>query len=363
MPATLIPALEAARLAELRSYDVLDAACDLSFDNIASLAAQLTDCPVAMVNLIDADRQISISSHGVQLRELPRELSFCTHAIQQPETTMVVPDASRDARFAQNPLVRGAPHIGFYAGVPLVNPQGAALGTLCVADFAPRSMTEAQQGTLRQLAQTVMTTLELRRAMNRIRALSLTDPLTGLANRPALLDALDRAIAQQRRQGTPFALLYLDLDGFKRVNDLEGHATGDAVLRDVASALGPWQQPGNLVARLGGDEFALLLASPPGEATTQPGAAAGPGPAGTAAIGMAAASAGASICAAVSAAPAAQQREVTASVGAVSYLTPPPDLDHALAAADALMYEAKLAGKNRVAHREHAVTTIAPLPA
>ncbi|WP_419898174.1 GGDEF domain-containing protein [Roseomonas sp. USHLN139] len=341
MPAAAIPATEAARLSELRSYEVLDQACDISFDNIASLAAQLTGCPAAVVNLIDADRQVSMAAHGLPVGELPRGLSFCSHAILTPDQMMVVPDARADERFADNPLVSGPPNVTFYAGVPLVNPQGAALGALCVVDTAPRDISESQRAVLRQLAQTVMTTLELRRAMNRIRTLSLTDTLTGLANRAALLDGLDRAIAVQRRAGTPFALVYLDLDGFKKVNDLEGHAAGDAVLRGVAQVLSARQREGDLAARPGGDEFALLLAG----ATPE--------------LSLALAT---ELAAAIAGSPAARARGVTASVGVVSFVTPPSDLDHALAAADELMYEAKLAGKNRVAHREHAVTTVAPVP-
>jgi diguanylate cyclase (GGDEF)-like protein len=341
MPAAAIPEAEVARLSELRSYEVLDQACEVSFDNIASLAAQLTGCPTALVSLIDAEHHVTMSAHGLNPGIMPRGQSFCAHAILDPERILLVPDVRQDTRFADNPLVTGPPGLAFYAGVPLVNPQGAALGALCVVDTAPRDISESQQAVLKQLAQTVMTTLELRRAMNRIRTLSLTDGLTGLANRAALLDALDRAIGAQRRAGTPFALVCLDLDGFKKVNDLEGHAAGDAVLRGVAAVLAAQRRPGDLAARPGGDEFALLLADVTPEASL------------ALVTGLAAA---------IAAAPEAQPRGVSASVGAVTFLTPPPDLDHALAAADALMYEAKLAGKNRIVHREHAVTTVTPLP-
>jgi diguanylate cyclase (GGDEF)-like protein len=260
MPAAQFPSNEAERLAALRSYEVLDTTCEAAFDNIAEMAAQLTGCPMSMVSLIDGERQWFKAKIGIDNTQTPREHAFCAHAIANPSEPLIVKNALHDHRFADNPLVLGAPAIRFYAGMPLVNPQGAALGTLCVIDREPRELSPTQSQTLRRLADAVMTTLELRRAMIVVRDMALVDSLTGIPNRSALMTALEAAIARHDRNGTPFLLLYLDLDGFKAVNDRLGHATGDRVLRAVASALTACLRAGDVAGRLGGDEFAMVLA-------------------------------------------------------------------------------------------------------
>ncbi len=218
MPPAPHPLNEVERLAALHSYDVLDTACEAAFDNMARLAARLTDCPTALVTLLDADRQWFKARYGLDITSTPRDQAFCAHAILDPTGPMVVPDATQDARFADNPLVMGAPDIRFYAGMPLVNPEGYALGALCVIDYKPRAIGVETLDTLTGLAQAVTTTLELRRAIRQVRSIALTDSLTSLPNRAAFLDALGRAIARQRRDGQPFSLLYIDLDQFKQVS-------------------------------------------------------------------------------------------------------------------------------------------------
>src|SRR5690606_37621818 len=157
---------------------------------------------------------------GLDAQEGPRDTSFCGHAILEPSgATMVVPDATLDERFAGNPLVTGAPHIRFYAGVPLLNAAGHALGTLCLVDRKPRELSDTDNATLRALARMVVTTLELRRATLNMRCMATSDSLTALPNRVAFLAALDRAIQRARQANEVFTLLMLDLDGFKAVND------------------------------------------------------------------------------------------------------------------------------------------------
>jgi GAF domain-containing protein len=210
------PPNESERLAALQSYEVLDTTCEAAFDNIAKMAAQLTGCPISLVSLIDSDRQWFKAKIGLDTSQTPREHAFCGHAIDTPSEPFIIPDALQDERFANNPLVQGGPGIRFYAGVPLVNSEGAALGTLCVLDQRPRELTDEQTQTLQRLAEAVMTTLELRRAMITVRRMALLDYLTGIANRPALMSALEAAIARQARQAAPFVLVYLDLNGFKK---------------------------------------------------------------------------------------------------------------------------------------------------
>ena len=332
MAAASLPVNESERLAALRSYEVLDTACETAFDNIAELTAQVTGCPISAVSLTDAARQWFKARCGTEAPGMPREHSFCAHAILDPGLTMVVPDLRNDLRFADNPFVVGAPNVRFYAGAPLVNPEGAALGALCVLDFEPRTMSGDQQRIMARLAETVMTTLELRRAVNTVRRLAMVDMLTGLPNRTALIDALDRAIARSRRQGEGFGLLYLDLDGFKQVNDSRGHGVGDAVLCEMAATLTATLRREDMAARLGGDEFAVLLAGADLDVET----------------------AAVRVRSAVESAMASRGWAVTASIGATTFRTPPKDVDEALSVTDALMYGAKTAGKNRMAHRHFA---------
>lgn len=163
MQSAPLPPNESARLAALRSCDVLDTAPDALFDDLAGLASRLCGTPIALVSLVDADRQWFKSRVGLSATETPRSLAFCAHAILEPDRTFVVPDARLDERFADNPLVQDAPNVTFYAGVPLVEAGGHALGTLCVIDTEARSLTADQLESLRILGRQVVTLLEARR--------------------------------------------------------------------------------------------------------------------------------------------------------------------------------------------------------
>jgi two-component system, NtrC family, sensor kinase len=153
---------EVRRLEALRRYAVLDTLPEQALDDITSLAAQICDVPIAMIALIDENRQWFKSKVGVEKTETARDISLCAHAVHQRDV-LIVPDTARDERFAGNPLVTANPGIGFYAGAPLVTPEDAVLGTLCVIDHMPRTLTEKQTQALRVLARQVMTHLELRR--------------------------------------------------------------------------------------------------------------------------------------------------------------------------------------------------------
>ncbi|KAA0129319.1 PAS domain S-box protein [Chryseobacterium sp. SN22] len=157
------PSEEQKRLAALRSYHILDTAAEKDFDELTELAAAICNTPIALISLVDEDRQWFKSHHGMEARQTDRCHSFCSHAIEHPETLMQVEDAMQDPRFSDNPLVTGNPDIRFYAGMPLVDEKGYALGSLCVIDQKPGYLNEAQQKALRTLARQVIDKLSLRK--------------------------------------------------------------------------------------------------------------------------------------------------------------------------------------------------------
>lgn len=153
---------EARRLKVLWQYEVLDTVPEELFDDLTELAARICEAPIALISLVDEDRQWFKSKVGVTINETSRDISFCAHAIKGQDL-FIIPDATKDLRFADNPLVTSDPKIRFYAGAPLIAPDGEALGTLCVIDKVPRELSSEQQQALRVLARHVMTQLELRR--------------------------------------------------------------------------------------------------------------------------------------------------------------------------------------------------------
>lgn len=387
---------EERRLATLGRYGVLDTPPEQAFDDLTRLAAQVLGMPIALVSLVDRDRQWFKSRVGVDVCSTPRDLAFCAHAIHSDEV-MVVEDARLDPRFASNPLVTGELGIRFYAGAPLIADDGSALGTLCVIDRQPHHFTVAQRDTLALLARQVMAQLTLlkqsrhlesllsdlqnrtqmlsqlsnrvpgviyqyqrlpdgsscfpyasermwdmfevhpedtlldasgviarihpqdlegvlssietsyngllpwrhefrvvlpqqgtkwrfgdavperqpdgnvlwhgfitditerRLHQERTHRLAYYDPLTNLPNRRLLIDRLERELAHLRRCGRLGALLFIDLDNFKQINDARGHAVGDDLLKQVAQRLTNVLRQDDTVARLGGDEFVVQV--------------------------------------------------------------------------------------------------------
>jgi len=153
---------DGARVAALQKYDILDSEPEKAFDDLALLASYVCKTPIALISLVDEDRQWFKSKVGVSISETPRDIAFCSVAIQQPDV-FVVPDTLLDERFRNNPLVVSDPRIRFYAGAPLISEEGYALGTLCVVDRTPREVTTEQQEALKALSRLVLAQMEFRR--------------------------------------------------------------------------------------------------------------------------------------------------------------------------------------------------------
>jgi len=247
------------RLQALEAYQILDTEDEQPYDDLVHLAATLCGAPIAMVTFIDRYRQWFKSKLGVDNREDPRYLSFCAHAILRPGELMMVPNALEDPRFADSPLVTGGTAIRFYAGVPLVTREGAAIGTICVIDRKPSTLTAAQERALHGLARQVVAQLELRQTVAELETQSMTDALTGVWNRRAFQLRLREEWARHTRSGEELGLLMIDIDFFKSINDTFGHPEGDLVLQRVAQLLGQNLRMNDHLARYGGEEFSLLL--------------------------------------------------------------------------------------------------------
>lgn len=397
-------ALEQKRLNAIQNLEILDTAAESDFDDLVKLAAMIFEVPMSTVTIVDADRQWFKAAVGLPVKETPRAISFCTHAIEKDEP-MVVADTAHDARFAQSPLVTQDPHLGFYAGIPLKTADNLAVGTFCIMDNKPRQLTARQLDILKILANQATKLLDLRMERNKYRDLLIEkelinqtlneteqrwkfalegvgdgvwdwninddqvilsktwkqmlgyaehelpnskdtwlslvhkddvdkaikslnqylekktaefrlehrllckdqsykwiltrgmvveinkdgspkrmvgthtdiskhkesedtiwqqanfDSLTGLPNRRMFFDRLKEEIKKSARKKTMFALMFMDLDGFKEVNDQFGHQAGDDLLKAVTQRVSKCIRASDTFARLGGDEFTIILST------------------------------------------------------------------------------------------------------
>ena len=251
------------------------------------MASAICGTPIALITLLDDHRQWFKARVGLDVSETPRSQAFCAHAIMNPDEVMTVRDATLDERFATNPLVTGDPGIRFYAGAPLVAPTGEALGTVCVIDREPRELTEVQKEALEILAREIVSQFELRRSINaleeaaldqekyvemlheyqrdmeklrsNLEAQSVTDVLTGVQNRRSFDLRINEEYQRARGRMTSLAMLVIDVDHFKEINDVFGHAAGDETLRSVAQLLQSELRANDYLFRFGGDEFTVVL--------------------------------------------------------------------------------------------------------
>lgn len=226
-----IPANEQARLKELESYNILDTLSEEDYDNLTSIASAICGTKIALISLIDKDRQWFKSHHGLNATETPREQAFCAHAIHHPKEIMMVEDARTDERFHDNPLVIGDPHVIFYAGMPLVTENGHALGTLCVIDDKPKVLNQGQIDALKSLSKQVIHLLELRK-----KKIELEGAFARIEKKNQELEQFAFTVAHDLKSplnviiglSDLFMLKYkmqLDADGLKIMDTIKGSTT------------------------------------------------------------------------------------------------------------------------------------------
>jgi len=238
-------------MACLHDLNILDTAAEERFDRLTRLARKMFHVPIAVVSLVDTNRQWFKSYKGIEATETGQDISFCGRAILQDEI-LVIPNALEDKRFHDNPLVTGEPNVRFYAGCSLKITNGAKIGTLCIIDRVPREFGEEDKALLRDLAQ--MAELELTAVQQ-----ATIDELTTISNRRGFQSLAKYALVVCRRQNQNAWLMMIDLDRFKAINDTFGHAEGDFALVTFAEIMRSIFRDSDVIGRLGGDEFAVLL--------------------------------------------------------------------------------------------------------
>ena len=292
MPAAALPENELSRQALLEALGILDTPPEDDYDDIVRIAAAVCRAPTATISLVDAGRQWFKARVGLDVAETPREISFCAHAILDPQDPLIVEDAAADPRFSDNPLVTEN-GFRFYAGAP-IEADGMPVGTVCVLDREPRSLTQQQVETLQALARQVARMIELRRASRLLRlhlrerewlatqlvhheellrahapaaASSVVDALTHLPAGSTFLQTLASEIAS-RDEGTELQVARIEIDDLATLAEVHGPQGVDASLKEVAALLRTGDVAEGRVARMG-EGFALLMPMPLTRAVAQ----------------------------------------------------------------------------------------------
>lgn len=328
---------EGFRLAELYKYKLLDTESDTDFDLLVVLAADICRAPYAFISLVDEDRVWAKAQFGAEsASQVPRDDDYCSWAILENEI-LHVPDLTLDYRMANMSKTVGPPGYRMYCGANLITSTGQKVGTLCVLDTLPRSLSSEQQIKLVRLAKHVvnlmearMRDLEYRSAVEGLSRLATRDELTGLLNRRALTQVLDHEGSRSRRFQSELSVLMIDIDHFKQVNDRYGHAIGDVVLRGVSHIVQAGIRGIDFASRYGGEELCVVLP-------------------GTDLVG--AAKLAENLRRAVEVAVFRETPEtirVTVSIGIAAIHPLNTDINAILKMADVALYQAKSNGRNRV---------------
>jgi diguanylate cyclase (GGDEF)-like protein len=264
------------RLRAVRRYGIPDLPSEETFDRICALTARLLQTPIAFIGIVDLERVWFLGRHGFALTEAPREKVYCDSLFLHA-TPWVIADARLDSRTSNHPLVIGEFGLRFYAGTPLITNDGYNLGALCAIDRRPRQPSPLPSEVLDDLAALVMHQMELRLEIHCAMKMDDTllqrsrserrraeyeakhDLLTGLGNRRKLYETLAVEINRLHRHGGSLCLSIADIDHFKKINDIHGHAAGDEILSQLGELLSMQVRPTDTAARIGGEEFVVLM--------------------------------------------------------------------------------------------------------
>lgn len=253
-----VPDNDSARVKDLHHSKLLTSGKLSDLDELAHICQRVMRVDIAAISLVDDKHQWFKSSTGSPFKKTARSLSFCTWAVYYKDH-LIVEDTIADSRFCSNPLVTNKPFIRFYSGVPLYSKRGHILGTLCLIDSKPRTMSvsdiELQQHFAHQ-AELLIEKFELEQ-------LAMTDSLTGLFNRRYFDERAEEAIKQSRREDLPMTIIVLDIDDFKQVNDSFGHSVGDRALIELSAVMKRSLRGSDILSRVGGEEFHILLPNTP----------------------------------------------------------------------------------------------------
>lgn len=258
-----LPLHENVRSSLLNNLGIAFTPAEARFDDITERVKKTFKVETVLLTIVNEDYQWFKSRQGLLCDRTSRDVSFCGHAIITPEELLIVEDATQDPRFADNPLVTGAPFIRFYAGYPL-SFHGQAIGTLCLLHPKPRQMTAQEMEMLKSYGRWVERELlldtsheaqrHLLEKVDNLQKQTLLDPLTQVFNRRAF-----NLLATQSSYVFPLALMFIDLDYFKKINDKYGHDAGDVVLMEAAQRLRRALPENALLARYGGEEFVAVI--------------------------------------------------------------------------------------------------------
>jgi diguanylate cyclase (GGDEF)-like protein len=239
------------RIRDGLDFDVMELGPEPGFERIALLSKTIFKLPVAFYSNVDVDRHWFRSTFGINLHHTPFECAISNLAMQQA-TTLVISDTTKDERTGHNPLVRAEEGIRFFAAAPLISRNNEKLGYLCIADYQARDFPQENIQILESFAGIIMSELELRR-------LAGNDGLTGALTRRFFEYTASAAIAQANRSDSETSLLLFDLDHFKSVNDMHGHAAGDGALKHTVEVCRSILRCSDMIGRYGGEEFSVLL--------------------------------------------------------------------------------------------------------
>lgn len=263
-----IPVDERERLAALRELNLLDTPAEERFDRVTRLACRVFDVPIAVLSLVDADRQWFKSVQGLRLRQTPRSVAFCGHTILGA-AAFQIPDAHQDDRFRGNPLVTGGPLVRFYAGHPVVGPDGRKVGALAILDRGPRLLGPSQLESLADLAGVVEAELRVSRLSwvqqemiaetDPVRRQGMIDPLTQSWSRRALLEILTRELTLAARSRNALGAAIVEIDRYPQLLESRGRAEAEAHLAEVSDRVRSALRPYDAAGRVGERQFLVIL--------------------------------------------------------------------------------------------------------